>query len=171
MKTFKTLFALSKLTLLIISISVFPIPNLKAQEEKEEDEVGFFEDGINSKHFESNYEKYGNQSKINYEMEEVYEGSEENYRQNQKTYLNLDHDKQSNIETGENTYYQIENKGRYNSTDPQRNSINDNYENKRRNDYEEGLPDNPGDPDAPIDKGVWILLAVGLIYGIKRHGN
>lgn len=30
-------------------------------------------------------------------------------------------------------------------------------------------PDNPGgDPDAPIDGGVVILVAAGVIYGIKK---
>ena len=32
-----------------------------------------------------------------------------------------------------------------------------------------GNPDDPGgDPDAPIDGGVGILVAAGVIYGIKK---
>ncbi|MEO6550158.1 MAG: hypothetical protein ABIN94_19300 [Ferruginibacter sp.] len=31
-----------------------------------------------------------------------------------------------------------------------------------------GNPDDPGeDPDTPVDNGVYVLLAAGLVYGIK----
>jgi hypothetical protein len=155
---------------------------LSAQTEEDyEDEESFFNDGINGSRFESNLSSDYESAKPDYNYNRNRNQSNENAFGNSgatPTYkeLDIEIDRES---SGHNVT--IIGSGDGGSSNGQNNTPN-NYVPGVGNTVSTGgvtppikggtpgsyVPDNGGDPDAPIDGGIGFLIAAGIGYGLKK---
>lgn len=154
---------------------------LSAQTEEDyEDEESFFNDGINGSRFESNLSSDYESAKPDYNYHKNQNQSSENVFGNSgatPTYKELDIE--VHREYSSNTV--IGGGGGGGSSNVPNNTTN-NYIPGVGNTVSTGgitppikggtpgsyVPDNGGDPDAPIDGGVGLLIAAGIGYGLKK---
>lgn len=165
------------LMLLVVFAMLATNTNLMAQtDEEEEGESEFFNDGINSSRFESSFgDNNGTQRPTSENKRRSSTTNDESYQNNQPV---RDLDIDVHRETTGNGTVVIGSGSGPTSNGPgvnQNNSPSSGSTNgitttgptpKIKN-VDPNIPDNPGDPDAPIDGGV--LVALGIGYGVWKR--
>jgi hypothetical protein len=179
-KITNTIKQLSLILGILLALSYSNTLSAQTEEDYEEDGESFFGDGINDSRFESNLSSDYESAKPDYNYKRNQNQSNENGYGNSgatTTYKELDievHREYSNNtviiggggggssngpNTNPNNYvpgvgHTISNGG---FTPPIKGGTPGSY-----------VPDNGGDPDAPIDGGIGFLIAAGIGYGLKQ---
>jgi hypothetical protein len=180
-KITNTIKHLSLILGILLALSYSNALSAQTEEDYEEEEESFFSDGINSSRFESNLSSDYETARPDYNYHRNQNQSNENAFGNSgptPTYKELDIE--VNREYSSNTG--IGGGGGGGSSNGPNNTPN-NYVPGVGNTVSTGgitppikggtpgsyVPDNGGDPDAPIDGGIGFLIAAGIGYGLKQN--
>jgi len=168
--------------ILVLLSVLFTSNTLQAQtDEEEEEDGGFFSDGMNSSRFESSFGSSYENSRPTYE----YKSNRGNERQAdgpanyQTKELDIEVDRHQNYGGsgvviggggggGGGAVNTTPNNGVSAGANTNVVGTIGNNPPIKRNVPNSSFPDNPGDPDAPIDGGVGFLIAAGLGFGLKK---
>ncbi|MDZ4669072.1 MAG: hypothetical protein SGJ00_14490 [bacterium] len=154
-------------------ILTFSNPIYAQSDEDYENETGFFNDGMNESRFESNLNSSYSTERPHYTVKS---SRESNNNSDYGTYQNtveLDLDVHKSTNSRQSSYGGGGGGGggagtpgvnNYNSPSAGINSTGGTPAIKHP---DSGVPINPGDPDAPIDGGIGLLLGAGVAYGFK----
>ncbi|MDZ4666731.1 MAG: hypothetical protein SGJ00_02495 [bacterium] len=175
LKYFLIVFALFLVTTTSINAQYYDEDEIDYEDEEIYDgESSFFKDGLNNQRFGSslnnNYQNkpsYHISRNKNVELNEV-----DGYSQKE---ISLDLNVHKNNNTTNQSYNVVGSGGGSTPGNPPQTylgvgtnngigAINNNGQVKQPN---SGVPINPGDPDAPIDGGIGLLLGAGAAYGLK----
>jgi hypothetical protein len=178
-KIANTIKQLSLILGMLLALSHSNTLSAQTEEDYEEEEESFFSDGINSSRFESNLSSDYESARPNYQ----YNRDNSNQSNNSSNYQNQQPIKDLDIEVHKdyNNKTVIIGGGGVGSSNGPSNTTN-NYVPGVGNTVSTGgitppikggtpgsyVPDNGGDPDAPIDGGIGFLMAAGIGYGIKK---
>jgi hypothetical protein len=179
-KITNTIKQLSLILGILLALSYSNTLSAQTEEDYEEEEESFFSDGINGSRFESNLSSDYETAKPDYNYHRNQNQSSENVFGNSgatPTYKELDIE--VHREYSSNTV--IGGGGGGGSSNVPNNTTN-NYIPGVGNTVSTGgitppikggtpgsyVPDNGGDPDAPIDGGIGFLVAAGIGYGLKK---
>ncbi|OYU96729.1 MAG: hypothetical protein CFE21_00125 [Bacteroidetes bacterium B1(2017)] len=164
------------LILLVVFAMLASNTSVKAQteDENEEDESGFFSDGLNSNRFESSFGDNSTQ-RSTYEYKRRSSDKKVEQDQNNQPVRDLDIEVQkenSNKSTviGGGSGQAQNGPGVNQNNSPSAgstNGITTTGPTPKIKNVDPNIPDNPGDPDAPIDGGV--LVALGIGFGVWRR--
>jgi hypothetical protein len=178
-KITNTIKQLSLILGILLALSYSNTLSAQTEEDYEDEEESFFSDGINSSRFESNLGSDYETSRPNFQSNR----RNSNQSNNSSNYENQQPIKELDIEVHReysNTPAIIGGGGGGNSSGPSNNP--NNYVPGVVNTISTGgitppikggtpgsyVPDNGGDPDAPIDGGIGFLIAAGIGYGLKQ---
>lgn len=167
---------------LLLALSNANIVNAQTEEEYEEDEESFFNDGINGSRFESDLNKDYQSITPDYQYQKNKIKSSDNDFDNQGS---NDIFKELNVEDpneiNDNSYIIGGGGGSPSGAKSSNNQVpgmgqvlNQSGVNQQLKDgggpgsY---IPDNNGDPDAPIDGGIGLIIAAGIGIGLKKKLN
>jgi hypothetical protein len=160
---------------MVLFVMIFSSTSIKAQSEDDYEESSFFDDDMNSSRFESSLSSdystqrpsYGGASRRSSSTEIDYNNTN---TQNYYKELDLEVHREPSSSGGA-----VIGGGGGGGSMQNNNSTTNNgvgnippKVNPNHNPGDVSIPDNPGDPDAPIDGGLGFLIAAGLGYGVKK---
>ena len=171
---------ISLMILVLLSV-LFTSNTLQAQTDEEEDEDGggFFSDGLNDSRFESSFGNTKENARPTYEYKNRSNDRTTDGPVNYQTKeLDIEVDRHQNFGGG----VQVIGGGGGSVGNPASpNGISSGINGAtgsvgitpplKRTDPIHSFPDNPDDPDVPIDGGVGFLIAAGLGFGLKKLKN
>jgi hypothetical protein len=176
MKNSTKMIKLYSMMVMVLFALLLNSTSIKAQsDDEDEEESSFFSDGINSSRFESNLNSDYSTQRPTYEGSSRRSSSTEidyNNTNTQNYYKELD--LEVHREPSSSGGAVIGGGGGGGSMQNNNSTTNNGVGNippkvnPNHNPGDVSIPDNPGDPDAPIDGGIGFLIAAGLGYGVKK---
>jgi hypothetical protein len=176
MKNSTKMIKLYSMLVLVLFAMILSSTSIKAQsDDEDEEEPSFFSDGINSSRFESDLNSDYSTQRPTYESSSRRSRStESDYNNNTQNYKELDLDVHKEVSSEGRVVIGSGGNaggGSIQNSNPTSNNGIGNISSRVNPNIKPGdlsAPDNPDDPDVPIDGGLGFLIAAGLGYGIKK---